>query len=85
VIGVSFRLRNVTIIDYFCYLILYVPKLLHISVVRPSSSRNIFSRIKHNGSVVSRINIANIFLREDGRRPKHIAVDAVLSSRINLR
>jgi hypothetical protein len=38
-----FRLRNVIIVDYFYYLIL--PKLLHVSVVRPSSGRNILARI----------------------------------------
>jgi hypothetical protein len=41
--GVLFRLRNVTIAGYFHYLIL--PELLHVSVVRPSSSRNLLARI----------------------------------------
>jgi hypothetical protein len=50
-----FRLRNLTIVGYFYYLILL--KLLHVSVVRPSSSKNIFARIysTNNGSVVFRI------------------------------
>jgi hypothetical protein len=43
VMGGLFRLHNVTIVGYFYYLIL--PKLLHVSVVRPSSSRNILARI----------------------------------------
>jgi hypothetical protein len=38
-----FRLRIVAIVGYFYYLIL--PKPLHLSVVRPSSSRNILARI----------------------------------------
>jgi hypothetical protein len=37
--GGLFRLRNVTIVGYFYYLKLL--KLLHVSVVLPSSSRNI--------------------------------------------
>jgi hypothetical protein len=43
VMGVLFRLRNVTIAGYFYYLIL--TKLLHVSVVRPSSS-NILTSLK---------------------------------------
>jgi hypothetical protein len=43
VMGSLFRLRNVTIVGYFYYLILH--KLLHVSVVRPSSGRNILARI----------------------------------------
>jgi hypothetical protein len=49
--GGLFRLRNVTIVGYFYYLIL--PKLLHVSVVSV-------------GSVVSRVILANIFLPDDG-------------------
>jgi hypothetical protein len=41
--GFLFRLCNVTIVGDFYYLIL--PKLLHVSVVRPSSSRYILFRI----------------------------------------
>jgi hypothetical protein len=41
--GGLFRLRNVIIVGYFCYLILL--KLLHVLVVRPSSSRDILARI----------------------------------------
>jgi hypothetical protein len=41
--GGSFRLRYGTIVGYFYYLIL--PKLLHVSVIRPSSGRNILVRI----------------------------------------
>jgi hypothetical protein len=40
--GVLFRLLNVTTVGYF-YLILL--KLLQVSVVRPSSGRNILARI----------------------------------------
>jgi hypothetical protein len=49
--GFLFRLRNVTIVGYFYYLLLI---LLHASVVRPSSSRNILARIysTDNGSIV---------------------------------
>jgi hypothetical protein len=52
--GGLFRLRYVTIVGYFYYLILL--KLLHVSVVRPSSGGNIFARIysTDNGSVVFR-------------------------------
>jgi hypothetical protein len=39
--GVLFRRRNVIIVGYVYYLIL--PKLLYVSVVRPSSSRNILA------------------------------------------
>jgi hypothetical protein len=42
VMGSLFRLRNVTVVGYFYYLILL--KLLHVSVVRPSSGRNILAR-----------------------------------------
>jgi hypothetical protein len=50
-----FRLRNVTIVGYFYYLILL--KLLHVSVVLPSSGRNILTRIYSTDieSVVFRI------------------------------
>jgi hypothetical protein len=41
--GGLFRLRNATVLGYFYYLIL--PKLLHVSVVRPSSGRNILATI----------------------------------------
>jgi hypothetical protein len=41
--GFLFRLRNVTILGYFYYLI--IPKLLHVLVVRPSSSRDILAKI----------------------------------------
>jgi hypothetical protein len=47
--GGLFRLLNVTIVGHFYCLILL--KLLHVSVLRPSSSRNI---------------LANTFLPEDG-------------------
>jgi hypothetical protein len=57
VVGGLFRLCNVTIVGYFYYLIFF--KLLHVSVVWPSSSRNIFARIylTDNGSVVFRIQL----------------------------
>jgi hypothetical protein len=50
-----FRLRNVAIVGFFYYLLLL--KLLHIYVVRPSSSRHVFARIHStdNGSVGFRI------------------------------
>jgi hypothetical protein len=53
--GGLFRLRNVTNVGYFYYLLLL--KLLHVSVIRLSSSRNIFARIysTDDGSVVFRI------------------------------
>jgi hypothetical protein len=41
--GGLFRPHNITIVVYFYYLIL--PKLLHVSVARPSSGRNILVRI----------------------------------------
>jgi hypothetical protein len=41
--GGLLRPRNFTIVGYFYYLMLL--KLLHVSVVRPSSSRNILARI----------------------------------------
>jgi hypothetical protein len=49
-----FRLGNFTIIGFYYLLLL---KLLHVSVVRPSLSRNIFVRIYSidNGSVAFRI------------------------------
>jgi hypothetical protein len=43
VMGGLFCLHNVTIVDFFYYLILL--KLLHVPVVRPSSCRNILARI----------------------------------------
>jgi hypothetical protein len=53
--GGLFHLRNVTVMGFFYYLLLL--KLLHVSVVWPSSSRNMFARIysTDNGSVVFRI------------------------------
>jgi hypothetical protein len=43
--GGLFRLRNVTLVDFYYLLLL---KLLHVSVVRPSSRKNIFARILHD-------------------------------------
>jgi hypothetical protein len=60
--GGLFRLRNTTVVGYFYYLI--VLKLLNVSVVRPSSIRNILARIY---STDSEKILANIFLPEDGR------------------
>jgi hypothetical protein len=58
--GGLFRLRNVTIVGYFYSLILL--KLLHVTVVGPSSNRNtrilarIYSTGKKKKTVVSRVN-----------------------------
>jgi hypothetical protein len=51
--GGLFHIRNITIVGFLLLLL----KVLHVSVVRPSSSRNIFARIysTDNGFVVFRI------------------------------
>jgi hypothetical protein len=72
------RLCNVPIVGYFYYLIVF--KLLHVSVVRPSSGRNILARITRlttdplflEYSYIIVIGLiagccCNIFLPEDGR------------------
>jgi hypothetical protein len=46
--GALFRLCNVTIVGFY-----YLFNMLHVSVIRPSSSRNIFARAY--GSVVTRV------------------------------
>jgi hypothetical protein len=59
--GGLFRLSNVTM-DFFCYLLLF--KLLHGSVVRPSSGRNIFAKIysTDNGSVFLKLFFSSPFV-----------------------
>jgi hypothetical protein len=58
--GGLFRLRNVTIVASFYYLILLT--LLHVSVVRPSSGRNILVRITHWQRIRCFKNIVNIIV-----------------------
>jgi hypothetical protein len=58
--GGLFRLRNVTIVGYFHYLILL--KLKHVSVVRSSSGRGILARITRLATDPFFFNIVNIIV-----------------------
>jgi hypothetical protein len=74
VMGDLFRLRNVTIVDYFYYLLLL--KLLHVSVVRPSSDRNIFiqySSVKTRAVTVAANFRTSIFRDKTPCRPLKVS------------